>query len=211
MLSISTQATYQDGTGNDWVYYQDDTQSNVFYIVPSVQFIMDDAGNPSFSIVTYLTDDSNNGSGVVTIGVELSVSAAIESALSAQIANPLSISNAQFNALQYNPGSMAYLNFVTGSQTIQYAAAATQFGSNQATFVLQLNATQLQSLVAQFSQTGATYQVQYTLTVPARMPGVTAVLSFNSTIPSQHQPSPPTSNASAHPTPPRPPPHLLHP
>ncbi len=194
MLSISTQATYQDGTGNDWVYYQDDTQSNVFYIVPSVQFIMDDAGNPSFSIVTYLTDDSNNGSGVVTIGVELSVSAAIESAISAQIANQLSISNAQFNALQYNPGSMAYLNFVTGSQTIQYAAAATQFGSNQATFVLQLNATQLQSLVAQFSQTGATYQVQYTLTVPARMPGVTAVLSFNSTIAYQYQVSQPTYN-----------------
>src|SRR5258708_37922630 len=114
MLSISTQATYQDGTGNDWVYYQDDTQSNVFYIVPSVQFIMDDAGNPSFSIVTYDTDDSNNGSGVVTIGVELSVPAAIGSALSAPIPHPLSLSNAQFQALPSNPRPPAYLQFPPG-------------------------------------------------------------------------------------------------
>ena len=73
MLNISKQGTYQDNTGYEWVFYQDDVNSSDFYIVPRPQFAYDDNNNPIFQIVRYQTNDSTNGSGYCHIGVELSV------------------------------------------------------------------------------------------------------------------------------------------
>ena len=187
MLNISKQGTYQDNTGYEWVFYQDDVNSSDFYIVPRPQFAYDDNNNPIFQIVRYQTNDSTNGSGYCHIGVELSVPSAIEQAITGAIAQQFGVSNPQFQALPYNPGAAAYLSFTQQGTTTVFTAAASAFGSNQATFLLQMTKAQLDSVVAAFTTSGGTYVVQYNLSVPARLPAVTAVLQFNSAVAYQYQ------------------------
>lgn len=187
MLNVSKQGTYQDATGYQWTFYQDDVNSSVFYIVPRPQFAFDATGNPIFQIVRYSTDDANNGSGYCHIGVELSVPNAVQAAIVPVIAQQFGVSNPIFNAMSYNPSGCAYFLLTVGGETTTVVASASSFGSNQATFIMHLTKTELDSVQAAFTTAGGTYEVQYNLSVPARLPAVTAVVSFNSAIAYQYQ------------------------
>ncbi|HEY1013348.1 MAG TPA: hypothetical protein VGE07_11625, partial [Herpetosiphonaceae bacterium] len=109
-------------------------------------------------------------------------------AIKAQIPQRFSnAANPVFASLSYNPGAVAMFAFESEGQALTYQAPASNFGSNTATFVLELSKTQLDTLAAAFSKAGGTYQVSYRLTVPARLPAVTATLSFDSAIAFQYQ------------------------
>ena len=195
MLNITLKGTYQDPTGYQWDYYGDDVNANLFYVIPRPQFVLDNQGHPSFQIVREATNDQRNGSGYWRFDVELSVPAEVLSAISAQI--PQRFPNAKspiFDALNYNPGGMAYLNFAGGGQNLSFAATASSFGSNQASFLIQMNKTQLDTVTAAFSQSGGAFEVDYQLSVPARLPAVNAVLSFDSSLAYKYQVTQPRYN-----------------
>jgi hypothetical protein len=194
MLTPTITGNYTDSNNYQWVYYGDDTVSTLFYIIPQPQWAMD-SGQPELQIVEYATDDpSTNGSGVVTFTVELGVPSAVTTAITQQIQSSLNVSNPQFGSLGYNPSGQAFLTFTASGETTTYAAPASAFGSNQATFSLQLSADELTSFVTAMNTAGSTYQVMYDLTVPARLPAVNATLSFNSAIAYQYQVTQPTQS-----------------
>lgn len=187
MLNISQQGTYQDPSGYQWTFYQDDVTPTVFYIVPRPQFAYDSNGKPIFQIVRYSTNDTNNGSGYCHIGVELAVPDSVQAAIVPLIAQQFGIANPMFSAMSYNPSGQSFLVFTFAGSTTTIPASASAFGSNQATFVMQLSKAELDSVAAVFTTAGGTYEVQYNLSVPARLPAVTAMVSFNSAIAYQYQ------------------------
>ena len=197
MLNLTMKGTYQDNTGFNWDYYGDDTDPSNFYIVPRPQFVMDTSGKPSFQITRYTTDGANNGSGYCRFDVELSVPAEIETAIQAQI--PVKFPNAKspyfFVALNYNPGGQAYFDFESGSSPITFSAPVSNFGSNVASFLLPMTKTQLDTLISSLSTSGGSYEIEYHLSVPSRLPAVTAVLTFDSAIAYQYQVTQPTYNS----------------
>jgi hypothetical protein len=212
MLKITRKGTYQDSTGFDWDYYGDDTNPSSFYIIPRPQFVLDGNGNPSFEITRYATDDSSNGAGHWRFDIELSVPAIVQDAIRAQI--PKKFPNARapyfFLALNYNPGGTASLNFASGGENISFSAPVSSFGSNVASFLLQLTKEQLDTVNAAFTTSGGAFEVEYQLSVPARLPAVTARLSFDSTIAYQYQVTHPAHNRWGHQTRPGSVQELLH-
>jgi len=196
MLNITLKGTYQDPTGYQWEYYGDDVDANAFYVIPRPQFVLDNQGNPSFQIVRYATNDQTNGSGYWRFDVELSVPANVLAAIKAQIPQTFPhVTAPVFTSLNYNPGAAAYLAFAAAGQTITFSAAASSFGSNVAGFLLEMTKAQLDTVVAAFSQSGGAFDVSYQLSVPARLPSVNAVLSFDSSIAYQYQVTQPRYNS----------------
>lgn len=187
MIDVSKQGTYTDASGYQWVFYQDDTNPNDFYVIPRPQWAYDSSGKLLFEVVKYATSDSSNGSGWCRIGVELASPQAAQSAVSQAAKSQFGVSNPSFQPLQYNPGGAAYLNFTVDGTTTQFTATAASFGGNAATFILQLTASQMTALIAAFSGSGSGYVVQYLLTVPAYLRTVRAILTFDSTIAYQYQ------------------------
>lgn len=188
MLNIAKQGTYEDPTGNQWVFYQDDATPSVFYVIPRPQYIVNDQGTPTLKLVTYDTNTpSTDGSGFVQIGVELSVPQNVQGGIASAIQQQFGVSNPTFGALQCNLGGMAYLTLDGQGQPTVHSAPVSSFGSNQATFVLDLDADGMKSAAASLTTHGGAFPVRYALTLPARLPEVTAVLSFDSSIAYQYQ------------------------
>jgi hypothetical protein len=158
--------------------------------------VFNNQGQPSFQIVRYATNDQSNGAGYWRFDVELSVPAEVLSAIKADI--PTRFPNAKsplFDALNYNPGGAAYLDFAAGGQNLSFSATASSFGSNVASFLIQMTKTQLDTVSAAFSQSGGAYEIAYQLSVPARLPSVNAVLSFDSSIAYKYQVTQPSYNS----------------
>lgn len=196
MLNFTLKSTYQDNQGYDWDYYGDDSDANAFYIVPRPQFVLDNAGKPSFQITRYATDGADNGSGFLRFDVELSVPQDVENAIAAQI--PQKFPNAKspyYKSLDYAPGGMAYFDFADKSGNITYSAPVSNYGSNVASFLIQMTKEQLDTAIRGFSTGTNAFQIEYHLSVPARLPAVTAVLSFDSAIAYQYQVTQPSYNS----------------
>ncbi|MCB9280435.1 MAG: hypothetical protein H6562_16195 [Lewinellaceae bacterium] len=196
MLNFALKGTYQDSTGYSWDYYRDDQldpnpDPNAFYIIPKPQFVTDTQGNPSFNITTNQTDGADNGSGVCRFDVELSVPADIQAAISSAILGNATkfpgVTKPNFIALALNKGSWAAFNLAAGGTTTTFTAAASNFGSNVASFLAHLSKTQLEACKTAFSNQGGAVDVTYYLWVPARLQSVSAVLKFDSSIAYQYQ------------------------
>ncbi|MGK7895061.1 MAG: hypothetical protein AB4372_15930, partial [Xenococcus sp. (in: cyanobacteria)] len=135
-------------------------------------------------------------SGHCHISVELTTPSPNENATVYQgivndIKKRFNIDSPNFNALNYNPGATASLLLignVTGvSDTTEITASASEYGSNTASFTFDLSKTMLDTLKKVFAKKGGTYKVVYHLSVPARLPAVTATLTFNSALAYQYQ------------------------
>jgi hypothetical protein len=204
MLNFSLKGTYQDPSGYSWDYYRDDQldpnpDPNAFYIIPKPQFVTDGQGNPSFGILCYQTDGSDNGSGFCRFDVELSVPQNVQAAIAAAIkANPgkfPGVSNPTFLTLALNQQSKAGFNLIVDGQTNTFFASASNFGSNVASFQVAMTKHQIDTFTATFSKTGGAIDITYYLSVPARLQGVSAKLSFDSSIAFQYQVTQPTYNS----------------
>ncbi len=197
MLNFTLKGTYQDPSGFSWDYYGDDTNSSNFYIVPRPQFVLDNAGKPSFQITRYKTNDASNGAGFCRFDIELSVPAEVETAIKDQIPQkfPDAKSPYFFLALDYNPNGKAYFDFASGASAITFSAPVSSFGSNVASFLLKMTKEQLDTVISAFSTSGGGYEVELHLSVPAPLPAVTAVLSFDSSIAYQYQVTQPSYNS----------------
>ncbi|GEM45668.1 hypothetical protein [Deinococcus cellulosilyticus] len=188
MLNFQIKGNYQDATGYNWVFYGDDQNPNLFYILPKPQYALDAGGKPILQLTRYLTDDSSNGSGFVSLQVALAVPQDVQQAILGQIQQqfhppgPITLS-----PLQYNPGATASLKLTSEGQDLNLTVPASQFGSNTATFVLQLAKQQLDTVVATLSSHESDLNVTYQFTVPSRLPAVTAVLTFDSALAYQYQ------------------------
>jgi len=202
MLDYNAKASFQDSNGYSWDYYRDDQKGpvhdpNTFYIIPKPQFVFND-NQPSIQFHTYATNGKDNGSGFCRMDVELSVPSDIETSISkAILANPTRFPNVtapNFSTLDLNPGCKAVIEFDDGAEKIQHVAKASNYGSDTASFLIKLTASQLKSLKAAFTTGGGAVGITYVLNVPARLQSVSAVLSFNSAIAYSYQVTQPTYN-----------------
>ena len=194
MLNISLHDSYTDPTGFDWEYYGDDTTAATYYIVPRPEYVLDDHGNPSFKVVRYQTDDKTSGSGYCRLDVQLGVPDDVKAAIAQQIVQRGGPANPTFDALPENAGGVATILIPGQARQQLLSAGVANFGSDVVDLVLELSKEQLDSLVAAFTTKGGGYEIQYTLSVPARLPAVDATLHFDSTIAFQYQVTQPSYN-----------------
>ncbi|RYY38759.1 MAG: hypothetical protein EOO08_13160 [Chitinophagaceae bacterium] len=194
MLNFGLKGTYQDPQGFNWDYYRDDETSkdpNAFYIVPRPQFVINAQGVPQIGILTYQTDDATNGAGICHFDVELSVPPEIQAAVAQGIKNNPQlfpgVGTPYFLTLPWNAGSSAGFFLNTKDGDIWMSAPASDFGSNVASFQLHVTKEQADTLKTLFAQKGGSINVEYKLSVPARLRGVSATLSFDSSIAFQYQ------------------------
>lgn len=191
MLSFTRQGTYEDKANYNWVYYGDDTNHNLFYIVPRPAFVMDENGNPVFQLVTYKTNDSTtNGSGYCSFQVQLTVPAEINQAIMSDIAHKFTDApNPILNTLPYNPGNKATIYYYDAAtqQDTGIDVTASDYGSNVASFLIHLDAKGVSTFTTAFSAPGGALKVTYAMSAPVRLPAVTAVLTFDSTIALNYQ------------------------
>lgn len=203
MLNFALKGTYQDPSGYSWDYYRDDqvdtSDPNIFYIIPQPQFVLQEGTDkPVFNIIKNVTDGGDNGSGTCQFSVELSVPAAVESAISSAILNNSiqfpGVAAPVFVTLQWNAGGTVGFTLVTDGVGTYFSAPVTGFGGSVANFLLNLTSKQLESITAVFSSPGGTssLDITYNVSVPARLRGVTAVLTFNSSVAYQYQVTQPT-------------------
>jgi hypothetical protein len=197
MLNFTLKGTYQDPTGYSWDYYGDDSNPSNFYIVPRPQFVFDDAFKPSFHITRYNTDGGDSGAGVFRFDIELSVPTSVEDEIRQQI--PQKFPNAKapyfFLSLDWVRNGQAWFDFASAGGTTAFTAPASSFGSNVASFLIPMAKEQLDTVVQNFSASGGAFEVEYRLAVPARLPAVTAQLSFDSSLAYQFQVTQPTYNS----------------
>lgn len=215
MLNFALKGTYQDISGYSWDYYRDDQldpnpNPNTFYIIPQPQFVMQPGTNkPVFSIIKNVTDGSDNGSGTCQFEVELAVLQSIETAIAASIlGNTIAfpgVTAPNFVTLQWNQGGSVGFTLTTDSVDTYFSAPVSGFGGSVASFLLPLSSKQLATCTAAFSSQGGTSSITitYNLSVPARLQGVSAVLTFDSSIAYQYQVTQPTYNSWGDETSPR--------
>lgn len=194
MLNISLKSTYQDPDGFDWEYYQDDVDASTYYILPRPEFVTTD-GKPSFQLVTYTTDTpATNGSGYCRFDVELAVPTNVQAAIQQQIQQGSPGVTPVFKALDENAGGQASVLLSNATKTVTATTPVSGFGSDVASFVLHLTADQVDTLRAAFSTSGGAVEAEYQLSVPARLPAVKAVMSFDSSIAYSYQVTQPSYN-----------------
>ncbi len=183
MLDITRKATYTDGDGTGWDYYGDDDDPSTFYVLARPQFVAA-GGQPSIQVTEYTSDGPDDGSGFVRLDVELGVPSEVSDAIEAAIpgAFPGAKAPLVLTTPDYQAGGSAYLTLGSATAATTYRAPASSFGSDVATFEMSLTATQLQTLVGALSTRGGALPVTYQVTVPARLPAVTATLSFDSSL-----------------------------
>jgi hypothetical protein len=215
MLNFALKGTYQDPSGYSWDYYRDDQRDpnpnpNTFYIIPQPQFVMQPGTNkPVFSIIKNVTDGSDNGSGTCQFEVELSVPQLIQAAISTSILGNSTefpgVTAPNFVTLQWNQGGSVGFMLTTDSVDTYFSAPVSGFGGSVASFLLPLSSKQLATCTAAFSSPGGTSSITitYNLSVPARLQGVSAVLTFDSSIAYQYQVTQPTYNSWGDETSPR--------
>jgi hypothetical protein len=198
MLDYNQRLTYQDSAGYTWVSYGDDQNHNVFYIVPKPQFVQQPGGaGPELSILQLQTNDpATNGSGSVQLSVELSVPQDVIDAIAGLVRQQFpGAQSPVYQALDVNPGAWVYLLVPLGGAPVAFSAAASGYGGNVATFVLQLSPNQMKAFLAALSGSGSSgLSVSYQLTVPARLQAVKATLSFDAAIAYQYQVTQPSYN-----------------
>jgi hypothetical protein len=188
MLNYNAKGSYTDGQGVSWVYYQDDVNSNVFYIIPAPTWVLDASGNPEIKLVEYSTDQ-NSGSGYVVFDTQLSVPNnvvnGVLNAIPAQF--PQAAKPYQINPLDYNAGCTAQFTLDVNGTATDYLAHASEFGSNIASFRADLDKDGMATIKGLLTTAGGSLEVMYNLNVPARLNAVTATLSFDSAIAYQYQ------------------------
>jgi len=191
-------ATYLDPGGYAWDYYGDDENPNLIYIIPKPQYASGIGNIPVFSLTEYEMDKPLlNGSGYFAMEVELSVPDSVQQAIKAQLPTTFPKATApEFGTLAYNPGGKVFLSLTAGNSTIQLSAPVSAYGSNVAVFTAQLTQAQLNVFQTNLSGTGSSAcEVTYNLSVPARLPAVTATLSFDSSVAYQYQVTQPSYNS----------------
>jgi hypothetical protein len=197
MLNFMLQGTYQDSEQYTWTFYGDDEDDDVFYIVPRPQFVSDAHGEPQISLVQYKTDSPlTNHAGYCQATVELAVPQPIIDIIQQKVPSVFpKAKQPRYQALSTNPGAMAYFDFSDGTGTTTFAASASSYGGNVATFVLHLAPVPMQSLIATLSTSGVSYPVTYRISVPASLQAFSAVLTFDSQIAFQYQITGPRYNS----------------
>ncbi len=200
MLNFALKGTFQDKSGYEWDYYRDDQldpnpDPNAFYIIPRPQFVMNN-NLPSIGITTYQTSGTDNGSGVCRFDVELSVPGDIEDQISQAIMGNATkfpgVTKPNFISLALNPGNQAGFSLMINGSNTTFMCQASNYGSNVASFLIQLSKTQLQAMNAALVNQGGAFDLLYYLSVPARLQGVSAILTFDSAVAYQYQVTQPT-------------------
>ena len=126
--------------------------------------------------------------------VQLGVPDDVKAAIAQQIVQRGGAAGPTFDALPENPGGVATILIPGQARQQLLSAGVANFGSDVVDLMLELSKEQLDSLVAAFTTKGGGYEIEYTLSVPARLPAVDATLHFDSTIAFQYQVTQPSYN-----------------
>lgn len=163
--------------------YGDDTDPNAWYIPPTVVWALDSKSLPQFALVKYKLPDGKL-SGFCRFSVQLAIDPAQQAALKEQIPGS---SQPQFDWVK----SGAFFTYTVDGQSTTIASQPSNFGSQQVTFSVPLaDENAINAFVNAFSaggSRGGTFGVSYELAANTRLPAVTVVSTFNSSIAYQYQ------------------------
>ncbi|MEH6517818.1 MAG: hypothetical protein V7742_14125 [Halioglobus sp.] len=189
MLNYEMKGSFTDSQNFTWVYYQDDVNLSIFYVLPCPDWVVDSTGKPDVKLVVYQTDDAINGSGYALLSLQLAVPPEVVAGVQAQIAVqfPSAAKPYQLNPIDYNPGCVAEFSLTVKGTTRNFSAPASEFGSNVTCFRIDLDKDGIDTLTQVLSTAGGGLEVTYAINVPARLNAVTATLSFDSSIAYQYQ------------------------
>ena len=164
--------------------YGDDQDPNAWYIPPSVVWARDPATQlPQFSLITYRAT-GGGVSGFCRFSVQLMIDPQQAAALQRQVPGA---TTPQFDWIQ----SAAAFTYTIDGKSTTVAAQPSNFGSQTVTFAVPLaDDKAIAAFVNAFSSTGSgggTFGVSYELAANTRLPAVTVVTQFDSTIAYQYQ------------------------
>lgn len=164
--------------------YGDDQDPNAWYIPPSVVWARDSVTQlPQFSMVTYRAT-GGGVSGFCRFSVQLMIDPLQAAALQRQIPGA---TTPQFDWVQ----SAAVFTYTIDGKSTSVSAQPSDFGSQTVTFAVPLVDQQaIAAFVNAFSPSGSgggTYGISYDLAADTRLPAVTVVTQFDSTIAYQYQ------------------------
>ena len=183
MLDLTRKNTYQDSGGYSWIFYADDTEPEIFYIVPRPDLLNTADGRPSFQLVSGAPDPKYAGQCRFEVGLS-SIPAPVQQAIALIVSPGLpSKTGPVFSPIPASGAGTARftLSDQTGGDSL--SSRVSRFGQNAASFFLPLNAEQLAAWQALMSAPNAVFgSIEYQIPVPARLPDVEVVLKFNSAL-----------------------------
>jgi hypothetical protein len=163
--------------------YQDDTDSNLWYLPPIVTWATDPTtGLQELSVIQY-NQSAGALSGFCRLTVQLTVDPVQAAALASQIPGS---KLAQFDWIS----SQAFFTYTVDGKTTTIGSEPSGFGSQSATFSLPLpDQKSLTAFINAFSSgaSGGTFSVSYQLAAQTRLPAVTVVSKFDSTLAYKYQ------------------------
>lgn len=164
--------------------YGDDQDPNAWYIPPSVVWVRDPTTQlPQFSLTQYRAT-GGSVSGFCRFSVQLMIDPRQAAALQQQVPGART---PQFDWIQ----SAAVFTYTIDGKSTSIAAEPTNFGSQTVTFAVPLaDDKAIAAFVNAFSPTGSgggTFGVSYDLAANTRLPAVTVVTQFDSTLAYQYQ------------------------
>lgn len=163
--------------------YGDDADPNAWYIPPQAVWTVDGNGMPQFALVKYKLPDGKV-SGFCRFSVQLAIDPAKQAALRQLIPGA---SQPQFDWVR----SGATFTYTVDGQSTTIASQPSNFGSQVVTFSVPLpDENHVNAFINAFSpggSQGGTFGVGYDLAANTRLPAVTVVTTFNSSIAYQYQ------------------------
>lgn len=189
IINAATQATYTDPAGVAWTYFQDNDNSNIFYITPVPAFAAQ-GGFPQFHLTEYADGDGNFISAHCQLVTILTVPNAVIEAVRAALKQK-GVSSPDYQAIDFidiAQGSVdpnqAFLNYADAGGTISRTIHTVPSLSGSQTAIFNIN--NMRESEASFFKayfggdaSAGTIEVVYRLTVIARLGAVTARIQFD--------------------------------
>lgn len=175
MVNIQSARIVDYGSGNQVTVYFDDTDTKMYYIVPSPRVVMDSGGVPHFAITKYLKNDGKVA-GLCAFDVELVVLPDAKQA----VAKALPPDNylGQFTWLAAD----SYFFYDIAGEVRTAAGTGSMYGANRVSYSVELTSdAEIQSFVNAFQGHGALspFRVQYDAVVLTRLPEVSVTVTYN--------------------------------
>jgi hypothetical protein len=163
--------------------YGDDADPGAWYIPPRAVWAVDSTGLPQFALVKYKLPDGKVA-GFCRFSVQLAIDPAQQAALKQQIPGA---AQPQFDWVK----SGASFTYTVDGKSTTIASQPSNFGSQLVTFSVPLpDENHVNAFINAFSpggSRGGTFGVGYDLAANTRLPAVTVVTTFNSSIAYQYQ------------------------
>ncbi len=177
MINIEATQVINYGTNQTVTVYQDFSDSNTYYIVPTPVIPRNDAGLPEFALVSYTT--GTEVTGTCSFQTELQISPDVLVAVKAKLGDGIKIGQFDWQSVK------ATFHFATATNSsLALIATPSMYGANRASFIIHLpdNATYkaFENAFGPKGSAAGTFMLEYDVTALTRLPPAVVTVDFSS-------------------------------